>query len=180
AGDDHRAVGRDEVLPRAVDDAPHALLNGVVLRVHAVDPGVGLRLLQIAVDEPVVVPVGHLAEAGDLLAAPVGRLMRVPVLDRPVQAVVPVPDHVVLVVHRDPEVAGDLLAPLARLRGLARPDLRPGHDEVVAADPASLPAARTGPTIKEAVIGFVHFQFGCAGGHPVAAGAHRAAGVGGQ
>jgi hypothetical protein len=59
---DDRAVGGTEVLAAAVDDGPHTLLDGAVLGVDAVDAGEALRLLDLAVEQVVVLPVALRAE----------------------------------------------------------------------------------------------------------------------
>src|ERR1041384_5710461 len=57
AGLDDGAVGRAQVLAAAIDDGAHALLDGAVLRVDAVDAGETLGLLDVAVEQVVVLAV---------------------------------------------------------------------------------------------------------------------------
>src|SRR5882757_3584600 len=54
---DDRLVGRAEMLAAAIDDPAHAFLQGTVLLVDAVDAGVALGLLHLAVETVVVRPV---------------------------------------------------------------------------------------------------------------------------
>src|SRR5205814_199001 len=54
---DDRLVGRAEMLAAAIDDRAHAFLQGTVLLVDAVDAGVALGLLHLAVETVIVRPV---------------------------------------------------------------------------------------------------------------------------
>src|SRR5262249_41042920 len=145
AGDD-RLVGRAQVLARAVDDGPHALLDRVVLSVHAVDAAEGLALLDIAIDAPVIGSVADLTEARQLLASLVGRLACSPfALGKwlTIPPIGPVPDHLILVVHWHPKVPTDLRLPVPKSIGALRcSDLGPGHDEVVQTSVVALVAER--------------------------------------
>src|SRR5207245_5493792 len=59
---DHRLVGRPQMLARAIDDRPHALLDRAVLHVDALDPREALGLLHLAVEHVVVALVANRAE----------------------------------------------------------------------------------------------------------------------
>src|SRR5262249_27638644 len=106
-----RLVGRPKVLAAAVGDRAHALLHGMVLRVDALDAGVGFVALRLPVDPPTRVAVDALAEvllgvevveAGALFAQLPLQLARLWITE----GVNPVPGHAVVVVHGDPVVAG--------------------------------------------------------------------------
>src|SRR5690606_29155995 len=60
---DDRAVRGAKALVRPVDDRAHALLHGAVLRVRALDAGVGPGLLHLAVDHVAVPAVADRPEA---------------------------------------------------------------------------------------------------------------------
>ena len=67
AGGDDRAIGRAEMLQGAVHDGAHRLLHSPVLGIDAVDTGERFRLLDLAIDQPIVLPVTDGAEAaGDI------------------------------------------------------------------------------------------------------------------
>src|SRR5216683_2883763 len=100
---DHGPVGGAQVLARAVDDGPHALLDRAVLGIDAVDTGEGLGLLHAAIQQVVVLPVALRAEGAlvdveravaeaALEAVLVGQELR--------RALLPVVDHGGLVIHR--------------------------------------------------------------------------------
>src|SRR5262249_25934469 len=124
AGLDDGLVGGAEVLLRAVDDAAHALLGGAVLDVAAVDAAERFGLLGLPVEQVVVRAVLPRAERGlvDVVGAVAGADLETLLVGhrRVGEAVHPVVDHRVLVVHRDPDVPGHHRLPGV---GLRRPDL---------------------------------------------------------
>src|SRR5206468_12827900 len=67
--DDHR-VARAEMLAGPVVHGPHALGDGLILKMDAADAGVADGLLRLAVDQIVVGLIGDAAEA----TVPVGRV----------------------------------------------------------------------------------------------------------
>src|SRR5262245_43416612 len=132
---DDGLVGGAEVLAAPIDDAPHALLDGAVLRVDPLDAREALGLLHLAIEQ-VIVPAVALAPEGGLIDVerPVTQAPLEPVLvvERLVaERVLPVVDHRVLVVDRDPGVSSHESKAALVLR---RPDLVERQHEVVRAD----------------------------------------------
>src|SRR5271165_513532 len=162
---DDRAVGRSQMLLRAVDDRPHPFLHSAVLGVDAVDAGIGLVLLDLSVDHPIVALVAERAELArllDIVGAVAIAAFHAVFVAQPLLAIAvhPVPHHAVLVVDRDPDVAGDV-GPVAAAQGapqLLRPDLRERHHEMVGADIGLVVVERAYSDIAIAVIGDIHLK----------------------
>src|SRR6266851_4896389 len=134
---DHGPVGGAQVLARAVDDGPHALLDRAVLGIDAVDAGEGLGLLHAAIQQVVVLAValraeGALVDVEGAVAQPA--LEAVLVGQRVGRALLPVVDHGGVVVHRDPDVAGRSGEAPRGAAVASGTDLVEGQDEVVGAD----------------------------------------------
>src|SRR5258708_16377196 len=98
------------MLAAAIDDPAYAFLQGTVLLVDAVDGGVALGLLYLAVETVVVRPVLERTEGfrvdvqrtvAEAAFEPVFRGQR-----RIGGAVDPVVDHAVMVIDRNPDMAG--------------------------------------------------------------------------
>src|SRR5262249_30157268 len=153
------------MLLRTVDDRSHALLYGAILCVDTVDASERLRLLDLAIDEPVVALVPEGAELAPLLDV----IGTVPVpAFQPVlfgegllsEAVHPVPHRAVLVIDGHPHVPGDHGpgASVATAPDLLGPDLREGHDEVISAHVALVLVEGPDPRISVPVVGDVDLQ----------------------
>ena len=133
---------------------PHGFLQGAVLLVDPVDPGVALGALHLAVEAVIVRPVLERAER--LLVDEVGAVadaaLRPVLLGQRLVArrVHPVVDHDVVVIHRHPDVPGIARDPRIRARWA---DLMERHDEMVAADVHLRLAERPDAGIEIAVIG---------------------------
>src|SRR5439155_1784699 len=119
----------------------------------------------LAVDHPVVALVAErteLARLLDVIGAVAVAALHPVILGQPrfAETVHPVPHHAVLVVDRDPDVAGDVgaIAAAHRAAELLRPDLRERHDKVVGAHIGLVVVERTDPYIPIAVIGDVDLQ----------------------
>src|SRR6185312_13503724 len=154
----NRFVGGAEILAAAIDDQPHALLHGAILLIDAGDAGEGLCLLHRAIDAPIIAAVAQRAEAVlgvDMRPISIAaRARHLALADRLVAiAVIEIPHHAILVVHRHPVMAVDLL-----LIGTRRTELRERHDEVIAADIKLLAAERPDAVIAIAVIGEIDLE----------------------
>ena len=146
------------MLARAVDDRPHALLDGPILLIDSLDAGEGLGLLDLPVDHPAIgaVPyrpeaIVHVDELPVRIPALAVREPRRHVLAA--VAVIEIPDHAVLVVHRDPIMSVDLF--LVRSRRAKR---RERHDEMVAPDVLRLGVQRPDTEVGIAVVGEVDLE----------------------
>src|SRR5215813_15527807 len=78
------------------------------------------------------------------------------------EAIHPVPDHAILVIHRHPEVPrGPRTHALALQAELLWPDLRKGHDEMVGAHIGLTVLQRSNPSIAVPIVGGINFQRRC-------------------
>src|SRR4029434_8065829 len=96
------------MLSGPIDDRPHALLHAPVLGVDTINTRVGLSLLDLAIDQPVVAFVAERAERGlvHVIRAIAAAALQTVFFGQGLvpKAIHPVPDHAILVIHRHPEV----------------------------------------------------------------------------
>src|SRR5262249_52864216 len=151
------------MLSGPINDRPHALLHSPVLGVDTINTREGLSLLDLAIDEPVVSFVAERAECGliNVIRAIAAATLQTGFFGqglRP-QALHPVPDHAILVIHRHPEVPrGPRTHALALQAELLRPDLRKGHDEMVGADIGLTVLQRPHPSVAVPIFGAINVQ----------------------
>src|SRR4029453_19109677 len=155
------------MLSGPIYDRPHALLHSPVLGVDTINTRVGLSLLDLAIDQPVVAFVAERAERGlvHVIRAIAAAALQPVCFGQGLvpEAIHPVPDHAILVIHRHPEVPrGPRTYALALQAELLRPDLRKGHDEMVGAYIGLPVLQRPNPSIAGPIVGGIHFQRRCA------------------
>src|SRR5262249_36984244 len=152
-----RLVGGPQMLFRAVDDRPHAFLNGSVLGIDSVDSCEGLGPLHVAVDHPVIrTVVDGLESVLVVNVDPVGVAALDLILNRLLSVGrEEVPDHAAVVVDGHPVVAVSFLFAGPRRAGLSK-----RHDEVGSAyvDRPSFESANA--EVSVAVFSYVDFQTG--------------------
>ena len=129
-------------------------------------PVIRLGFLDLAIDQPAVAFVTERAEGGliDVVRAIAGTALQTIFLGQRLipEAIHPVPDHAILVIHRHPEVPrGPRTHPLALQAELLRPDLREGHDEMVGAYIGLTVLQRSNPGIAVAIVGDINLQRWC-------------------
>src|SRR5262245_38293552 len=105
---DDGAVGRPQMLSGAIYYRPHALLHPPVLGVDTINTREGLSLLDLAIDKPIVPFVAEGAERGlvHVIRAIAATTLQTVFFGQGLipEAIHPVPDHAILVIHRYPEV----------------------------------------------------------------------------
>src|SRR5262245_24812802 len=154
------------MLSGPIDYRPHALLHSPILGVNAVDTRIGLGLLHLAIDEPVVPFVAEGAERGlvHMIRAITATALETVFFGQSLvpKAIHPVPDHAILVIHRYPEVPrGPRTHSLTLQAELLWPDLRKGHDKMVGAHVGLAIPQRSHPSIAVAIVGGINFQRRC-------------------